>query len=293
MALENLQGPLTRVAAIHDISGFGKCSMTVALPVLSAAGIEVCCMPTAVLSTHTGGFEGFTYRDLTEDLLPFEKHWKSLGLEFAAVYSGFLGSPEQVAIVSEFIDDFNSEQTLIFIDPVMGDNGQLYSVFDDAMVRGMRALCRKADVLLPNMTEAAFLLDRPYTEGPYTEKQLREILEALAVMGPEQIVLTGVSLKADEVGSACFDAKTGDLEIFTVEHVPGQFHGTGDVYASFCLAGLENGMTLKDAAAFAVDLTRQCILRTVARGTPRREGVDFEGVLPEMMMRLGLFKDPR
>ncbi|MDO4289463.1 MAG: pyridoxamine kinase [Eubacterium sp.] len=288
MALEKLHGPLPRVAAIHDISGFGKCSMTVALPILSAAGLEVCCMPTAVLSTHTGGFEGFTYRDLTEDLPAFAAHWKSLDLKFSAIYSGFLGSPQQVATVSAFIDDFNSPDTLVYIDPVMGDRGVLYSVFDDAMVRGMRELCKKADVLLPNMTEAAFLLDVPYDEGPYTEDGLLKILKALADMGPKKIVLTGVSLDVDTVGAACYDAKTGEMSLSTEANVPGQFHGTGDVFASFCLAALERGMTLKDASAFAVALTRQCILRTVARDTPRREGVDFEGVLPEMMVRLGL-----
>ena len=288
MDLTKLHGPLPRVAAIHDISGFGKCSMTVALPILSAAGLEVCCMPTAVLSTHTGGFEGYTYRDLTDDLPAFAGHWKALNLKFTAIYSGFLGSPRQVATVSGFIDDFKTKDTLAYIDPVMGDKGVLYKVFDDEMVKGMRALCRKADVLLPNMTEAAFLLNCPYDEGPYTEERLLKILKALAALGPKQIVLTGVSLHKDEVGAACYDAATGEMSVAVSDNVPGQFHGTGDVFASFCLAALERGMTLRDASALAVNLTRQCILRTVARDTPRREGVDFEGVLPEMMVKLGL-----
>ena len=199
------KGPLQRVAAIHDISGFGKCSMTVVLPILSAAGIEVVCMPTAVLSTHTGGFEGFTYRDLTEDLPAITEHWKSLDLHFSSIYSGFLGSPEQVDIVSNFMDTFNSDNTLVYVDPVMADEGELYSVFDDHMVDKMRELCEKADLLLPNITEACFLLKQPYQHGPYTRDYIEKIVRGLSDMGPEKVVLTGVYFDNEKLGAACYD----------------------------------------------------------------------------------------
>lgn len=282
------KGPLQRVAAIHDISGFGKCSMTVVLPILSAAGIEVVCMPTAVLSTHTGGFEGFTYRDLTEDLPAITEHWKSLDLHFSSIYSGFLGSPEQVDIVSNFIDTFNSDNTLVYVDPVMADEGELYSVFDDHMVDKMRELCEKADLLLPNITEACFLLKQPYQHGPYTRDYIEKLVRGLSDMGPEKVVLTGVYFDNEKLGAACYDRAEDKVEYAFSEKVPGQFHGTGDIFGSFCLAALLNGKSLLDSTQFAVDLTTDCILRTVARETNRREGVDFEGVLPEMMKRLEL-----
>lgn len=282
------KGPLQRVAAIHDISGFGKCSMTVVLPILSAAGIEVVCMPTAVLSTHTGGFEGFTYRDLTEDLPAITEHWKSLDLHFSSIYSGFLGSPEQVDIVSNFMDTFNSDNTLVYVDPVMADEGELYSVFDDHMVDKMRELCEKADLLLPNITEACFLLKQPYRHGPYTRDYIEKIVRGLSDMGPEKVVLTGVYFDNEKLGAACYDRAEDKVEYAFSEKVPGQFHGTGDIFGSFCLAALLNGKSLLDSTQFAVDLTTDCILRTVARETNRREGVDFEGVLPEMMERLEL-----
>ncbi|WP_270504534.1 pyridoxamine kinase [Eubacterium limosum] len=282
------KGPLQRVAAIHDISGFGKCSMTVVLPILSAAGIEVVCMPTAVLSTHTGGFEGFTYRDLTEDLPAITEHWKSLNLHFSSIYSGFLGSPEQVDIVSNFMDTFNSDNTLVYVDPVMADEGELYSVFDDHMVDKMRELCEKADLLLPNITEACFLLKQPYQHGPYTRDYIEKIVRGLSDMGPEKVVLTGVYFDNEKLGAACYDRAEDKVEYAFSEKVPGQFHGTGDIFGSFCLAALLNGKSLLDSTQFAVDLTTECILRTVARETNRREGVDFEGVLPEMMKRLEL-----
>lgn len=282
------KGPLQRVAAIHDISGFGKCSMTVVLPILSAAGIEVVCMPTAVLSTHTGGFEGFTYRDLTEDLPAITEHWKSLDLHFSSIYSGFLGSPEQVDIVSNFMDTFNSDNTLVYVDPVMADEGELYSVFDDHMVDKMRELCEKADLLLPNITEACFLLKQPYQHGPYTRDYIEKLVRGLSDMGPEKVVLTGVYFDNEKLGAACYDRAEDKVEYAFSEKVPGQFHGTGDIFGSFCLAALLNGKSLLDSTQFAVDLTTDCILRTVARETNRREGVDFEGVLPEMMKCLEL-----
>ncbi len=278
--------PLQRVAAIHDMSGFGKCSLTVALPILSAAGIETCPIPTAILSTHTGGFEGFTFRDLTDDMVPIADHWKSLDIRFAALYTGFLGSPQQVKIVEYIFDQFKTDETLILVDPVMADNGRLYSVFDMDMVRNMKDLAAKADILVPNMTEAAFLLGEEYRELPYTEDYVRHIATSLGDLGPSKVIITGVASDENHLGAACYDKSTGDLSWHLCDRAEGYFHGTGDVFASFLLASILNGQALGNATQLAVDLTQAAILRTIERNTPRREGVDFEGVLPQMIKRL-------
>lgn len=170
---------LKRVATIHDLSGFGKCSLTVVLPILSAAGIEVSALPTALLSTHTGGIDGYTYRDLTEDMRPIMSHWKSLDITFDAVYSGFLGSFKQLEIVREFFVNFKTEGNLILVDPVMADNGQLYKIFTPEFAIGMRSLCEMADIIVPNMTEATLLLNEPYQPGPYTQAYIENILVKL------------------------------------------------------------------------------------------------------------------
>lgn len=279
------------VAAIHDISGFGKCSLTVALPILSAAGISTSVMPTAVLSTHTGGFTGYTFRDLTADLRPFYRHWKSLGLSFDAVYSGYLGSFEQLDIVSEFIDTFRAPGTLVLIDPAMADNGELYGAFDEKFVRGMAKLCAKADLVVPNITEAAMMLGVPYRDGPYDKAYIETLLKGLLAMGPRRAVLTGVFFDEKRLGAACADAAagaTGAIDIRFAPRVDGYYHGTGDVFASALLGALENGKTLGDSVQTAVDFTQQSIVRTKEAGTDVRSGVNFEAGLPEYARELGL-----
>ncbi|MDR1065414.1 MAG: bifunctional hydroxymethylpyrimidine kinase/phosphomethylpyrimidine kinase, partial [Oscillospiraceae bacterium] len=176
---ENKSFARKRVAAIHDISGFGKCSLTVALPILSAAGIECSVIPTAVLSTHTGGFTGYTYRDLTEDILPVFRHWQSIGLTFDAGYSGFLGSPEQLEIVAGIFGEMKNGGAMIVVDPVMADDGKLYSTFDAAFPDGMRRLCAGADVIVPNITEAALMTGAEYKAGPYTREYIEKLLARL------------------------------------------------------------------------------------------------------------------
>jgi pyridoxine kinase len=186
-----------RVAAIHDISGFGKCSLTVALPILSAAGIETSVIPTAVLSTHTGGFEGYTFRDLSSDLPAFAKHWKSLDLSFDCLYSGFLGSAKQIEIVSEIFGMFKTEDNLILVDPAMADNGRMYSTFAPSFAQGMAALCARADIIVPNVTEAVFLLGESYRPGPYEPAYIEGLLQRLAALGPPRVVMTGVFFNED------------------------------------------------------------------------------------------------
>lgn len=236
-----------RVAAIHDLSGFGKCSLTVALPILSAAGIETSALPTAILSTHTGGISGYTYHDLTEDMRPVMKHWKSLDIKFDAIYTGFLGSFEQLDIVKEFFDAFRQEDNLILVDPVMGDNGELYTVFTREFAAGMRMLCQKADIIVPNLTEAALLLDEPFHPGPYTHAYIESLLRKLGALGPQKVVLTGVYFKEDELGAATYDRTTDTIDYVFTQKIPGYYHGTGDVFASALLSALLNDFSLIDA----------------------------------------------
>lgn len=277
-----------RVAAIHDISGFGKCSLTVALPILSAAGIETSVIPTAVLSTHTGGFEGFTYRDLTEDMLPFAEHWKSLNLHFDSIYTGFLGSFAQIDIVSNIFNLLKSEDTFIMVDPCMADNGELYSIYTKEMASGMTKLAAKADIIVPNLTEASMMLGREYKEGPYTREYIEDLLKSLATLGCQKVVLTGVWFQPHLLGAACYDKKTDRVEYAFNLKIEGSYHGTGDVFASALLAGLLNRFSLGDATQLAVDFTFGAILRTKEARTDRRFGVNFEESIPQFLKDLSL-----
>lgn len=277
-----------RVAAIHDLSGFGKCSLTVALPILSAAGLETSALPTAVLSTHTGGISGYTYRDLTEDMLPFMRHWKDLDIRFDAIYSGFLGSFEQLEIVKEFFSLFKRNDNLIFVDPVMADNGELYKIFTPAFARGMRSLCEKADIIVPNLTEAALLLDEPYQAGPYTKAYIENVLRRLSQLGPRQIVLTGIYFDEKELGAATFDVGRDRTEYILADRIPGYYHGTGDVFASALLSGLLNNFNLERSAEIAVRFTTESILRTFKAQTDYRFGVNFEQSIPDLLKELKL-----
>lgn len=277
-----------RVAAIHDLSGFGKCSLTVALPILSAAGIETSALPTAILSTHTGGISGYTYHDLTEDMRPVMKHWKSLDIKFDAIYTGFLGSFEQLDIVKDFFDAFRQEDNLILVDPVMGDNGELYTVFTREFAAGMRMLCQKADIIVPNLTEAALLLDEPFHPGPYTHAYIESLLRKLGALGPQKVVLTGVYFKEDELGAATYDRTTDTIDYVFTQKIPGYYHGTGDVFASALLSALLNDFSLIDAAAIAVHFTTDSIRRTYKAKTDYRFGVNFEQSFPDFLKELKL-----
>ena len=268
-----------RVAAIHDMSGFGRCSLTVAIPILSTMGIQCCPLPTAFLSTHTGGFEGFTFLDMTDELPKVAAHWKSLGLGFQAVYSGFLGSERQIAIVEDFLREFRGPDTVAVIDPVMGDHGAVYQTYTPAMCAGIARLAELADVITPNLTEAALLLDIPYGELPVGEAGCREIVERLSLDGRRSVVLTGASTAPELTGAMCFDARTGQTEAVQTQRVPQEFHGTGDVFASVLTGALVQGASLPDAVRQAVDFGRACAERTARAGIPMREGVEFEPLL--------------
>jgi pyridoxine kinase len=280
---------LKRVAAIHDISGFGKCSLTVALPIISAAGIEVSVLPTAVLSTHTGGFTGFTYRDLTEDIQPIAEHWKSLNICFDAIYTGFLGSFEQLDLVLTFFETFKTKDNLILVDPVMADNGELYKIFSPEFAVGMRELCKKADIIVPNLTEAALLIKEPYNPGPYSEQYIEKTLKKLGALGVQKVVLTGVFFNEEELGAATYDAASGEIDYRFEKRIPGYYHGTGDVFGSALLAALLNGFPLNESAAIAVRFTASAIRKTAQAETDIRFGVNFEQTIPEFLNDLKLF----
>lgn len=277
-----------RVAAIHDLSGFGKCSLTVALPILSTAGIETSALPTAILSTHTGGISGYTYRDLTADMRPIMQHWKSLDIKFDAIYTGYLGSFEQLDIVKEFFDTFRTTHNLILVDPVMGDNGELYTSFTREFATGMRVICNKADIIVPNLTEAALLLDESFHPGPYTHVFIESTLKKLSALGPEKVVLTGVYFKENELGAATYDRTTDTTDYVFTQKIPGYYHGTGDVFASALLAALMNDFSLIDSAAIAVHFTTDSIRRTYKAKTDYRFGVNFEQSFPDFLKELKL-----
>ena len=280
-----------KVCAIHDISCVGRCSLTVALPILSAAGLECSVLPTAVLSTHTGGFTGFTYRDLTEDIAPISQHWQTLGIGFDAMYSGFLGSFEQIDLVAELFDTYRGDG-IVMVDPVMADEGRLYCVYSPEMARGMAKLCSKADIIIPNLTEAAFLLNESADnwEGPHTEAFIAETLHKLAMLGPLRVVLTGVTFEAGKIGAASFDKRSGTIGYAFAKRADGHFHGTGDTFGSAFLAGLLNGLPLQESMRLAVDYVSECIGLALAASRERRYGVPFEQALPMLMKRLGLMQ---
>ncbi len=276
-----------RAAAIHDMSGFGRCSLTVAIPILSAMGVQCCPLPTAFLSTHTGGFTGFTFLDMTEEMPKVAAHWKSLDLRFDAIYSGFLGSEAQIDIVEDFIRTFRTPDTVVVIDPVMGDDGAAYQTYTPAMCAGMARLAELADVITPNLTEAAFLLGMDYGDLPRGEAGLRQIVRELSMEGKRSVALTGASLAPGKTGAMCFDAATGETEAVQTDFIAHPLHGTGDVFASVLTGGLVKGKSLTEAAREAVEFIRACAVRTVEQNLPMREGVDFEPLLGLLTERSG------
>ena len=276
-----------RAAAIHDMSGFGRCSLTVAIPILSAMGVQCCPLPTAFLSTHTGGFTGFTFLDRTEEMPQVAAHWKSLNLRFDAIYSGFLGSEAQIDIVEDFIRTFRTPDTVVVIDPVMGDDGAAYQTYTPAMCAGMARLAELADVITPNLTEAAFLLGMDYGDLPRGEAGLRQIVRELSMEGKRSVALTGASLAPGKTGAMCFDAATGETEAVQTDFIAHPLHGTGDVFASVLTGGLVKGKSLTEAAREAVEFIRACAVRTVEQNLPMREGVDFEPLLGLLTERSG------
>ncbi|MDO4816710.1 MAG: pyridoxamine kinase [Bacillota bacterium] len=272
---------LKRMAAIHDLSGLGKCSLTVALPIVSASGVECCCIPTALLSTHTGGFEGWTFRDLSEDIVPIASHWNELNVRFDAVYSGYLASPEQGRLLEQTIDLIAGESTLVIVDPAMADNGKYYANLGEQMSDCFRSLMAKADVVTPNITEACFITNTEYVSGPCTMEFVEELIEKLMTFGPKIVAITGVSLEKGKVGVVAKSKANGKICVVMNDAREGMFHGAGDIFASSFAALLTRGAELETALETAEKFVADCIERTEKRGAPRHYGMDFESALPE------------
>jgi pyridoxine kinase len=274
--------PYKKILTIQDISCVGQCSLTVALPILSACGMETCILPSAVLSTHTAGFSGFTVRDLTDDIPGIQHHWQKEGILFDAVYTGYLGSTKQIDYVKDILDTMLAQGGLRIVDPAMADNGKLYPAFDAAYVEAMKKLCFTADIVLPNITEACFLTGIAFKEQ-YDEAYINSLLESMMQNGAKTVVLTGVSYAENKTGVVV--CSNGNTTYYEHEKIAKGCHGTGDVYASAFVGALMNGKTAETAAQIAADYTVQCIKNT--QGDPDHwYGVKFETALGDLMKML-------
>lgn len=277
---------MKRIVTIQDISCVGKCSLTVALPIISAMGVETAVIPTAVLSTHTM-FKNFTYRDLSSDLPLIQKHWKDEKIDFDAIYTGYLGSIEQIDMLKDFFKEFKKENNLIFIDPVMGDNGKLYVGFNQEFALQMKELCKMADIIVPNLTEASYMLQKEYKQN-YTEREIKELLIELSNLGPKQVILTGISFKENELGVMSYNKETNEFFTYFREQIPAKYHGTGDVFASTLVGAIENDKTLDKALKIAVDYVWETINDTYKEKKEDAYGVNFENKIPYLIDRINM-----
>lgn len=270
-----------RLLTIQDISCVGQCSLTVALPVISACGIETAVLPSSVLSTHTAGFSGFTFRDLTSDMQPILEHWKKENITFDAFYTGYV-SKSQIPIILSIMKETARKGALRIVDPVMADNGKMYPGFDDDFPNEMAKLCKGSDVILPNLTEASFLLGIPYVGDNYDQAYIENMLVKLHGLGAKNVVLTGVSFEKGKLGFACYDGKT--IQYYFNEKIDVAMHGTGDVYASAFAGALCRGWSVYEAAALGADFVVECIKATMD-DKDHWYGVKFEKALPYLINR--------
>lgn len=269
-----------RVAAVHDLSCFGRCSLAVILPVLSAMGVQACPLPTAVLSTHTGGFGPVARTELAGQLRGTLEHWEGLGLTFDGVYTGYLSSPEQARLALEAVERLKKPGGLALVDPVLGDNGRLYRSVTPKLVAAMRELCRRVDIITPNLTEAAALLECELEGLPEDGRELARLLSA---GGMRSVVVTGVSPKPGTVGAAWYDRRNGRAGCWAGEKIPGEYPGTGDLFSSVLTGSLICGDSLESGAVRAADFVRRCAAHTRDLGGPAREGVAFEPLLGRLI----------
>ena len=268
---------MSRIVTVQDISCVGQCSITVALPIVSAFGVETSILPSAVLSTHTGGFKGFTFRDLTEDMPGIYRHWHAEKIDFDAIYTGYLGNARQVDYILEMASMVLKKNGLLIVDPAMADYGKLYTGFDDAFVAEMARLCSHADYVLPNISEAAFILKEKYVGEGYDRAYVENLCKKLHELGAKNVILTGVGFSADQLGVAVYDGKT--VEYYFNKREERNSHGTGDIFASVFSGALVTGRTAYAAAALAADFTVKAIQAT-ADDPAHTYGVKFEKVIP-------------
>lgn len=276
---------MKRILTVQDLSCIGRCSLTVALPILSAMGLETAVLPTAVLSTHTQ-FTNFTFRDLTGDLDDILSHWEKENFTFSTVYTGYLGSTEQIEIVRSIFETYKKDGALCIADPAMGDNGKLYVGFDEAFAGEMAKLCGSADVILPNMTEASMMLNIPYRPEGYDETYIKDVLKHLCSLGARSSVLTGVSFHGTELGAMAYDSEADTFHAYFTEKLPVSYHGTGDCFASAFSGAITRGQSLDASLKIAADFIVDCMKKTMADPERRFYGVNFEEALPGLINSL-------
>ncbi len=279
---------MKRILTVQDISCFGKCSITIALPLLSAMGIETTILPTAVLSTHTM-FKGFTFKDLSDQLRPIADHWKKEGISFDAIYTGYLGTEEEIDTVTDIVNSFRGDETMVIIDPVMGDNGKLYSAITESYSKKNASLCALADVCVPNITEAACFTGMPY-RTEYDESYIREMLLKLSEMGTAVPVITGVSLSEGKIGAMGYDTAAKEFFSYQNERVPASFHGTGDVFSSVLAGAFVLGMSRAETIKTASDFTALTIQETIKTGEDPKYGVSFEKAIPALVRMVSRYQ---
>lgn len=273
-----------RILTIQDISCVGQCSMTVAMPILSACGLETCILPSAVLSTHTGGFVAPTFRDLTEDIPGIWQHWQREGITFDGVYTGYLGSTRQIAMVREILENMAAKKGKTVVDPAMADHGKLYKGFDQGYVDSMKSLCCRADVILPNLTEACMLTDTAWQED-LPRETIFEIVQKLHALEAKNIVLTGIGDRPGDTGALISDGQS--IRCFSHKKVGRNYHGTGDIFASVFFGAWMQGKDLYDAAALAARFVSRAVELTM-KDSGHWYGVHFEKVLPWLMKELAV-----
>ncbi len=272
---------MKRVLTIQDISCLGKCSLTIALPVLSALGAETVILPTAVLSTHTM-FRNFTCKDLSDQIEPIADHWKSEGVTFDAIYTGYLGTTSQIDQIRKLFKSFRDQNTKIIVDPVMADNGKLYPAFDMDYVRKNTELCAEADIIVPNITEAALMTGMDYREE-YDEVYIKELLSRLNALGANVSVLTGISLEQGKTGVMGYERETGEYYVYQNRRIDAAYHGTGDLFSSTCVGEILKGRSWQDAMRIAADYTAHTIEVTLENPDKPWYGVDFEATIPDLI----------
>jgi pyridoxine kinase len=272
-----------KILTIQDISCVGQCSLTVALPIISACGVETCVLPSAVLSTHTAGFKGYTFRDLTDDMPDIRAHWEKEGIKFDAIYTGYLGSTKQIDYVKDIFASGSKEGTVTIVDPAMADNGKLYPAFDEEYVEAMKGLCASADFIVPNMTEAALLAGMHYEDGE-DRRYVDKVMDKLIEMGCKNIILKGLPSKnGNYIGILMY--VDGKMDYYEHEKLPNSCHGTGDVYASAFVGALMRGKSANEAARIAAEYAMECIKET-AKLDNHWYGAAFELALPKLIEML-------
>lgn len=275
---------MKRILTIQDISCVGKCSLTVALPVISAAGVEAAIIPTAVLSTHTM-FKNFTCKDLDDQILPIAKHWKDEGITFDAFYTGYLANAAQIDKVINVIESLKQDGNLVIVDPAMADNGKMYPAFDSDFPKEMAKLCSKADIVLPNITEACFLTGTEY-RAEYDEAFAKDVVKKLAAQGAKKVVLTGAAFDGT-YGVLVYDSEKDEFFSYLQERIDATFHGTGDIFSSAFTGALVRGNSIEKSVKVAADYTAECIRITKASPDANWYGVDFERAVPYLLKLLG------